>query len=197
MSKRSSTNDTPTNAPVAKKSRIDMDDTVAKAETIITQLLDALKAQKASVQWGHTTCRDDTVASIAKAELIKFSKMTKEYVIVLDKPMRQVTDFKCRISISVDKLVDALVESEIDALVKASKKYTMADEWSNMPGAMILEGLQEYSWEITYDVKKQLKEKFKGLNVEEVIKKVKVEAQSSYKAVAKKYCAEALDRVLS
>jgi hypothetical protein len=70
MSKRSSTNDTPTNAPVAKKSRIDMDDTVAKAETIITQLLDALKAQKASVQWGHTTCRDDTVASIAKAELI-------------------------------------------------------------------------------------------------------------------------------
>jgi hypothetical protein len=81
MSKRSSTNDTPTNAPVAKKSR--MDDTVAKAETIIAQLLDALKAQKASVQWGHTTCRDDTVASIAKAELMndcikEFSKMTKE-----------------------------------------------------------------------------------------------------------------------
>jgi predicted transcriptional regulator len=116
---------------------------------------------------------------------------------VLYKLMGQVADFECSISISVDKLIDALVKSEIDALVKASKKYTMADEGTNMPEAMILEGLQEYSWEIKYDVKKQLKEKFKGLTVDEVIKKVKVETQSSYKAVAKKYCAEALDRVLS
>jgi hypothetical protein len=83
MSKRSSISDQATNPPAAKKSRIDIDDTVAKAEIIITQLLDALKAQKASVQWGHTTCRDDTVASIAKAGLMndcikEFGKKSKE-----------------------------------------------------------------------------------------------------------------------
>jgi hypothetical protein len=73
----------------------------------------------------------------------------------------------------------------------------MADECGDMPETKILEGLQEYNWEIKFGVKKQLKEKFKGLTVDEVIKKVKAETQSVYKAVAKEYCAEAIDKVLS
>lgn len=68
MSKRSSTSDDPTNAPVTKRPRIDIDNTVVK--TLGAQLLDALKNQKAAVQWGHTTCRDDTMANITKTELL-------------------------------------------------------------------------------------------------------------------------------
>jgi hypothetical protein len=60
-----------------------------------TELLEALKAQKAAVQWGHTTCRDDMVVSIKKAELLidstkEFGKMSQESVIVF--PRRLKTD---------------------------------------------------------------------------------------------------------
>jgi hypothetical protein len=67
MSKRSSTSDDPTN-PVTKKPRIDIDNTVVK--TLGAQLLEALRSQKATVQWGHLTCRDDTMANITKAEVL-------------------------------------------------------------------------------------------------------------------------------
>lgn len=70
MSKRPPNNNNAANAPVAKKSRIDIDDTVTELHVMTSHLLDALKAQKAAIQWGHTTCRDDTLASITKTELL-------------------------------------------------------------------------------------------------------------------------------
>jgi len=70
MSKRPSTTDNPINSPFVKKPRIDIDDTVTELHVMSAQLLDALKAQKAAIQWGHTTCRDDTLASITKTELL-------------------------------------------------------------------------------------------------------------------------------
>jgi len=88
MSKRPPTTNNAANAPAAKKSRIDIDDTVTEVKTQGIQLLDPLKAQKATVQWGHTTCRDDTMASIKKAESLinsveKLETKSKEQVIVL------------------------------------------------------------------------------------------------------------------
>jgi hypothetical protein len=87
MSKRSSISDQVTNPPTAKKSRIDIDDTVAEVKTMSTQLLDELKAQKAAINWGHANCREDTVANIARAESLinsvgKLEKKSKEQVIV-------------------------------------------------------------------------------------------------------------------
>jgi hypothetical protein len=66
-----------------------------------------------------------------------------------------------------------------------------------MPETMILEGLQEFSRDITHKVKKQLKEKLTGLSVEEIIKKVKAETKSAYKATAEKKIAEVLENVLA
>lgn len=90
MSKRPPTSGNPANAPVAKKSRIDIDITMTEVKTLSTQLLDSLKAQKATVQWGHTTCREDTISSIAKAESLigsveKLEKKAKEQVIAFSR----------------------------------------------------------------------------------------------------------------
>jgi hypothetical protein len=92
MSKRSSISENSITASVAKKSRIDIDDAVSEVKAMSTQLLDTLKAQKATVQWGHTTCREDTMASISRAESLiesvgKLEKKTKEQVIVLHRTM--------------------------------------------------------------------------------------------------------------
>jgi hypothetical protein len=70
MSKRASTSDNAANPPVAKRSRLDINDTLVEAKTMSNQLLDGLKAQKDAIQWGHTTCRDDTLANIRKTELL-------------------------------------------------------------------------------------------------------------------------------
>jgi hypothetical protein len=98
MSKCSSASDYTTNPAAAKKSRPDIDDAMAESKAKGTELLDALKAQKAVVQWGHTTCRDDTVVSIKKAELLidstkEFGKMSQESVIVFPKRMRKGLTF--------------------------------------------------------------------------------------------------------
>jgi len=100
-------------------------------------------------------------------------------------------------STAVEKLIDALVESEINTLTKSLEKYNYADEdYSDLPEAGILEGVQRYSWSIANDVRKQLKEKLKDQTMDEVIKKVHAETKTAYKAAAKKKIAEVLERVL-
>lgn len=200
MSKRPPTNDT-TNSAIAKKPRNDIDDTVVEVRNMSKQLLDSLKAQKATVQWGHTTCRDDTMASIKKAEsLISSTEMletkAKEQVIVITRNIWQEANQYYSASSAVDKLIDALVESEINLLNKALEKYNFADdEYGEYPEATILEGFRKYTWEIKHDVKKQLKEKLKEMTVDEVIKKVHAETKSAYKSAAKKKIAEILEEV--
>jgi hypothetical protein len=84
-------------------------------------------------------------------------------------------------------LIDALVKSEINTLTKALKKYSLAEYGCDeLPEFSILEGVQKYEWEITQDVKNQLKEKLKDHTVDEIIKKVAAETKSAYKAAAKK-----------
>ena len=210
MSKRSSTSDNPTNypgppnnAPIAKKPRIDMNDTLAEVGVKATQLLDAMKAQKAAVQWGHTTCRDDTLANITKMELLisslgELSKKSKEQVIVLSKIKRREVNFQCSICGAVDRLIDALVESEIIGVGKVFNKYQAMDvEYGPVPEISIVEGIQQYQHSIEDDVKEQLKEKLKNLTTDEAIKKVKAEVKGAYKAAALKRIAGILDRVLA
>jgi myo-inositol-1-phosphate synthase len=102
----------------------------------------------------------------------------------------------CSASRVVDKLIDALVESEINTLTKSLEKYKMVEgDYEEMAEVSILEGVQKYKWTITHDVKKQLKEKLKDLTVDEVIKKVQTETKSAYKAAAKKKFTDILENV--
>ncbi|KAH0294698.1 hypothetical protein M436DRAFT_82113 [Aureobasidium namibiae CBS 147.97] len=180
MSKRPPTNNNAANAPAAKKSRIDIDDTVTEVKTQGIQLLDSLKAQKAAVQWGHTTCRDDTMASIKKAESLISSHE------------------KLDASNAVENLIDALIESEVRAMITALEKYSeIWEEAYEQPEASILEGVQKWQHDITRDVKKQLKQTLKDLTVDETIEKVQAETKSAYKAAAKKKFVGILENALN
>jgi hypothetical protein len=201
MSKRLSTSGIPANAPVAKKSRIDIDGTATEVKTMNIQLIDALKAQKAAVQWGHTTCREDTMGSIAKAESMmssveRLEKKSKEQVIVFTNAMEKKANSSCSASSAVEKLIDALIESEINTVIRTLDRHTAIYEDLDISEPGILEAMQPYTQSIKHIVKKQLKEKLEDLTVDDVIKTVKKETKGMYKAAALKEVAEVLEGVL-
>ncbi|KAI4720231.1 hypothetical protein E4T48_03612 [Aureobasidium sp. EXF-10727] len=184
MSKRPPTNGNPANGPAAKKSRIDIDDTVAEAKTMFSSLLDSLKAQKTAAQWGHAGCREDTVANIPKAESM---------VCTVEKLEKKSKDA----SATVDKLIDALVKTQYCALIDVLRARCAADEDRCMGQTMFVDGLLDYKYSMDHDVAKQVKEKLQGLTVDEVIKKVKAETKTAYKAAAKKQFLNVLEDVLN
>lgn len=201
MSKRPPTSHAPTDVPVAKKPRIDVDSTVVELKTQGIKLLDSLKAQKAAIQWGHTTCRDDTLACIKRAESLissveELETKSKEQVIVLSRTIIQEANLYCSVHSQMNKLIVALVESEINTLATALNRYNTSNCCGELPEeASILDGVQQYQRSIARDVKNHLKEKFKDLSVDEVIKTVQAETKSAYMQAAKETLADILEDV--
>jgi ribosomal protein S20 len=115
---------------------------------------------------------------------------------VLANATRNDADSASSASSAVEKLIDALIESEMNTVWKALRKYSMLDDDYNMPEVIVLEGIQRYNEEFEHKVKNEVKEKLKDLTVKEAIDKAQEETQNAYKAAAKKQFAYILDDVL-
>lgn len=76
---------------------------------------------------------------------------------------------------------------------KALNKYNRIEWAEDIPEASILEAVQQYQRGIECEVRQQIKEKLKDLSLDEVIKKVRAETKSTYKAAAKKKIADVLE----
>ncbi|THX58764.1 hypothetical protein D6D08_09005 [Aureobasidium pullulans] len=92
MSKRSAPTEKPVNAPVTKKSRLDIDTSITEVNNISTELLEKLKQQKNALGWGQAVNREDIAATIAKTETLITSTAKLEQK-ASDSASRTVDDF--------------------------------------------------------------------------------------------------------
>ncbi|TIA43222.1 hypothetical protein D6C79_06882 [Aureobasidium pullulans] len=92
MSKRSAPTEKPVNAPVTKKSRLDIDTSITEVNNISTELLEKLKQQKNALGWGQAVNREDIAATIAKTETLITSTAKLEQK-ASDSASRTVNDF--------------------------------------------------------------------------------------------------------
>ncbi|CAD0084926.1 unnamed protein product, partial [Aureobasidium vineae] len=176
-------NNNPTDVPAFKKPRLDIDHTTAELKTMDIQLVDSLRASMATTQWGDENCRNDTMANITKAQCMILACSDLEHG-------------SKEASATVDKLIDALIDSEIRHVSVALRTYATADEARCESKTIFVEGILKCDCSITQLAKLCVKEKLQGLPVDAIIDRIEKETKLAYASVTQKKFFEVLEGAL-
>ncbi|KAI5198948.1 hypothetical protein E4T39_06556 [Aureobasidium subglaciale] len=184
MSKRPGIDDVASTPSPVKKTRLDLDAGNSEVKKTATALLDTLKSQKSSLQWGHTIRREEIMDHITKAEALIISIAT------LEKNIKTA-------NYTVDEFIDATILAEarhwFEVFERPSEVMPIGNKNSS---PYICDWVECSRRDIEEGVVDIVSEKLQGPLSSALPAKIGLETKAAFKTVVKRDMLAIIDEVM-
>ncbi|KAI5202977.1 hypothetical protein AUEXF2481DRAFT_463584 [Aureobasidium subglaciale EXF-2481] len=184
MSKRPGIDDIAGAPSPIKKTRLNLDAGISEVKKTATTLLDALKSQKSTLQWGHTIRREEIMHHIAKAEAMVTSTAA------LEKSIKTANH-------TVDGFINATILAEAQHWFEVFEKQShKRRDLGDDSGSDLCDWIEVKRRDIEEGVVDIVSEKVQGALSKEIPAKIGAETKAAFRLVVNRNMLAIVDEVM-